>query len=767
MLGFQLVLDLLLGIPLLLVGTGKELGPGLAGAEAWGAPSPVAGAPDQADLPRQFHVFWEEVRRLAADGEPPWISDRIGGGAALYAHGQSGVPFPLNAPVWLLGAEKGTTVLGFWKLELAALGGFLLLRRLRLLPSVAAAGALSYGFGTWAVSWLVVPIGWVTALTPWAFLLLLATLRGSRWAGSGLALLLGSLCGWSVHPETAVFLSLGVAAAGATMAAGNARRWRRLPLPAVLALLVSAIGALPLLASIRGSAKLGELTAPAGGTFSRIDYTWPVRGELAALALVPFRHGVPSDGTWRLPVPMAPVALSIGGALFAAGFAALPRRRHRRLALAFGALWLLSAALCFQLPGPAHLLALVPVVKVMVWNRAGFLFAFATAVLLALSADALFRLRELRGRAGAAPALAVSALFLVVLAVAPRPWHPAAVAAAAVPLCGAGLLAFGGRAAAPGLAALAAAGGALHLGLLLPVSAPARAPNALLERLRELRGSSDERVLVSEDAFPANLAAPLGLADLRADDPVRSIPLARLHGAFGSAGESLPGPVTRPDAALAGAWGVRWLIAPGSGVPPASEPGWVLRSRSPEGTLYENARARPVFRVVGDARELVPGRAGPTLALGGSAAATVAERRPWRLRANVTVSGRVAAVLHVPYETGWRAFVDGRESPVELVDVAAMAVVAGEGRHVVEFRYAPPLLGAGAAATGLGLLGAMAPALGALRRRKRGSRAAASSGAAPSSARRRSPARSEGTRWTARRSAECARCHSRSAVVTT
>ena len=718
---FQVVLDLLLVIPLLLVGTGKELGPGIAGAEAWGAPVPIAGAPDQSDLPRQFHVFWEEVRRLASNGEPPWISDRIGGGAALYAHGQSGVPFPLNAPVWLLGAEKGTTVLGFWKLELGALGGFLLLRRLRVLPAVAAAGALSYGLGTWAVSWLVVPIGWVTALTPWAFLLLFSTLRGSRWAGSGLALLLGSLCGWSVHPETAVLLSLGVAAAGATTAAGNARRWRRLLLPALLALLVSAIGALPLLASIRGSAKLGELRASAAGPFSRIDYTWPVRGELASLALVPFRQGVPSDGTWRLPVPMAPVALAIGGALFAAGFAALPRRRLRRAALAFGAVWLLSAALCFQLPGPAHLLALLPVVKLMVWNRAGFLFSFATAVLLALSADALFRLRERRGRAGAAPALVVSALFLGVLAAAPRPWHPAAVAAAAVPLCGAGLLAFGGRAAAPGIAALAAAGGALHLALLLPVSAPARAPNGLLDRLRALGGPREERVLVSQDAFPANLAAPLGLSDLRADDPVRSMPLARLHEAFGCRGESLPGPVTRPGASLAGAWGVRWLVAPASGAPPGYEPGWTLRYRGPEGTLYENARPRPPFRVVGDARELVSDGAGAALALRGSAAATVTERRPWRLRANVAASGPVAAVLHVPYETGWRAFLDGRESPVELVDVAAMAVVVPEGRHVVEFRYAPPLLGAGAAATGLGLLGAMAPALGALRRKRRGS----------------------------------------------
>jgi hypothetical protein len=164
---FQIAVDVgLVLLPGRVLLRGLHVGPGVPGASAWGAPVAVTGSTEQSDLPLEFSVWWEEVRRLVAQGEPPWISDRIGGGAPLYANGQTEVPFPLQMPVWVLGAERGTDVMTVWKLELAALGGFLLLRRLGTVPVAAATGALAFGFGLYPLSWLVVPLAAV-ALAPW------------------------------------------------------------------------------------------------------------------------------------------------------------------------------------------------------------------------------------------------------------------------------------------------------------------------------------------------------------------------------------------------------------------------------------------------------------------------------------------------------------------------------------------------------------------------------------------------------------------------
>src|SRR5207302_7607488 len=139
-------------------------------------------------------------------------------------NGQSGLPFPLQLPVFALGAERGTDVMSFWKLELAALGMFLLLSRFGVLPAAASCGGLAYGFGLYQLSWLVVPLGWVVAFAPWALRALVGTLRGRRGEAAFLAVLLGSLLGWSVHPESAGFLALALGLCGVVLGWGKARR---------------------------------------------------------------------------------------------------------------------------------------------------------------------------------------------------------------------------------------------------------------------------------------------------------------------------------------------------------------------------------------------------------------------------------------------------------------------------------------------------------------------------------------------------------------
>lgn len=229
---FQVLVDVLLVLlPGRLVVRGWHLGPGAPGGPSWGGAATVAGSPEQIDVPLQFGVWWEEVRRLVASGEPPWISERLGGGTPLLANGQTHLPFPLHLPAWVLGAWRGTDVMVFWKLELGALGAFLMLRRWRLRAVAAAAGALAFGFGLYPLSWVVVPLAWVVAAMPWAMWALVGALRGDRRCSAVLAAVLGVMAGWSVHPETAGFLWLAVGSAGVMLAWGRVRRLRRLVVP--------------------------------------------------------------------------------------------------------------------------------------------------------------------------------------------------------------------------------------------------------------------------------------------------------------------------------------------------------------------------------------------------------------------------------------------------------------------------------------------------------------------------------------------------------
>lgn len=726
---FQLLVDvLLLLLPGRLVLRGLHLGPGVPADAAWGGTPTVAGVPEQTDLPLQFEVWWEEARRLVAAGEPPWVSERIGGGVPLFANGQSQIPFPLQAPVWALGARRGTDVMVFWKLELAALGAMVLFRRWRLRPAAAAAGALAFAFGLYPLAWAVVPLAWIVAALPWALWALAGTLRGDRRQAALLAVLLGVTGGWSVHPETAGFLWLAVGTAGAVLAAGRVRRLARLAAPLALGLAVAGVGALPTAATVRDSAKLASLARRPAYPLEEFD--WGLRARAGAMLVVPWREGHPADGTWPHPFPASVLLLGVGAAPVVWMLAAGSRRRLARHRLVLAALGGWAVVLVFELPGLADALARVPVLGVMTWPRAGLLPGFVLAGLAAIGCDALER-RPRRGRAVAA-ALAVAALAATLAATA-RPGVPRRLLLPGVlaPLAG-GAAACAGGWALPAVAALEAAAGGWRVLAATPGGGGAA---ALLAEFDARRRAEGERLLALAAVVPPNRPAVTGLCDLAAHDPVRSLPLTALHRALGCEGMDLPGPVTRPWAGLSGAWGVRWLAAPGGRLPAGVDGGWEPVVVRPEGCIYRNKRMLPILRT---AREVVaaPGEAAagdwepldfgavavgetPRI-LGGNATLEVLEQRPWRWRAVVRAQGSVLAVLHVPRAPGWRAWIDGREVEVETVNLAAMAVEVPAGAHTVVWSYRPPGLVAGALLTVLGLVGCVALGRGGRRRTCRG-----------------------------------------------
>ncbi|HEV8266932.1 MAG TPA: YfhO family protein, partial [Thermoanaerobaculia bacterium] len=709
---FQLLVDLgfVLLLPLGALFHGAHLSPGVPGQEGFGAPRHLLGSTEQRDLPVQFHVLWDDVRHLALALEPPWIAARTGGGLPLYAHGQTGLPFPLHVPVWLLGPEDGTDVMVFWKIEVAALGLFFLLRRAGARPLAAATGAIAYSFGLPLLSWVVVPLAWVLAFAPWAFFLLIGTLRGRRLDAALLAVLLGALCGWSVHPETAAFLFLAVLLSGLVLAWGKRRRVLRLVPPALLACAVAGIGALPTLASIAGSSKLASShVAP--------RLPWSLKGLVGATFLVPWRYGHPAEGTWGESFEAVSVAIAVGNVALLLALSRLPRRRHRRLALAVLVAGVAAASLFCQLPLIGDALRVLPIVKTMLSGRATFLIGFAVAILGALALDA--HLRSPRRRGLILAAVGVQAAVLALVVTAPIPSARSRFAAAApLTLAAAAPLLGGPYVVAFPLLALGEA--AVVGGGLVPASAESVSLSDAALELRRCVVGEGGRTMGLGPSLATNLADRLGVADLRANDPIRPRRLADLHSFFGATGAGIPGAVTSPWPGLAGAWGVRWLAAP-AGTAPASIPNaWEEIYRGADGVIFRNRRALPVLRVATAERLLrEAGSASEVDATGFSSTALVEElhdlsgrasledvvERPARWRARAVVDGRALVVLHVPLARGWRATIDGREAPLVPADVAAMGVVVGSGSHDVVFRYFPTGLLAGSLLTLAGLLG--------------------------------------------------------------
>ncbi|MFI5182017.1 MAG: hypothetical protein ACHQPI_11535 [Thermoanaerobaculia bacterium] len=707
---FQLAVDLLLLLfPGRVLLSGAHLGPGPLFGESWGTVRTVSGSPDQVDLPTQLHVWWEEVRRLVASGEPPWISDRIGGGLPLFSEGQTCLLFPPHLPVWLFGPENGTDVMALLKLEAAALGMYFLSRRLGLRPAAAAVGGIAWGFGLPLLTWLVSPMGWVYASAPWALSLLFGALRGSGRSSAALALLFGTLLGGGVSPEAAGFLFLATALAGLVLGWGKLRRIGRAAAPLGLALLVSAVGLLPVLMSIP--------RVLASDTSVKVGPRSSVLLEIVASTLfVPWRHGHPTEGTWRQGFAAAAIAFSVGTAAWALAVAAFPRRRHRRAALAFLSIGLLGTGFLFVVPGFREIFLALPLFPKLIWHRAGFLLGFAVVLLASLGADAWLR----RRRGGLLIPAAVLLGFAVALLLATSPVRPESLAAilpAAAPVFLIGAALVGRRTGGVALPVAVAVEVCLIGWKVLAASVPAAAPPAV-EELRHL-AAPGERILGYAAALPPNIAARLGLSDLRANDPVAPLSFRDLQRAL-VVSDPLLGTVLAPWSGFSGAWGVGWMVsfAPlPEGAPFAL--GWVKAADVGSGAIYRNPRRLGTVRLAvvervstgrWDAacdaadfsREAVVER---PLGLVGTGRLEVLDARPSRVSTRVVCEGRCLAILQTPLAPGWTGLVDGAVSPIVVANVAGMGIVVAGGTHEVSWRYSPPGLAPGAAATLLGLAG--------------------------------------------------------------
>jgi hypothetical protein len=204
--------------------------------------------------------------------------------------------------------------------------------------------------------------------------------------------------------------------------------------------------------------------------------------------------------------------------------------------------------------------------------------------------------------------------------------------------------------------------------------------------------------------LPANLGARYGLPDLRAYDPLRPRPYARLMASLGDPRPVIGGPLASAPARLCGAWSVRYLATR-----PGAEPaGWTLEWQGSSGAVWRNPHWLPEVRaairtVRGDGARgwhmltsekldfatvaVVP--PGSPEVRAARAVLEETEASSTAVRVRVRCDGPCLLVVARPWTPGWQATVDGMPTPVVRANLAGLGVAVPSGTHGAELRYHP------------------------------------------------------------------------------
>ncbi len=439
----------------------------------------------------------------------------------------------------------------------------------------------------------------------------------------------------------------------------------------------------------------------AHGEANREGLPWSIQRDLGRQIVVPAAMGQPGRGDWRPAYPYAPGAAGIGGAMLALLACGRIRWRYRRIAFAAGASTALGLVLLLRIPPLDGLLVRIPPIDQMTVPRFGVLIPWGLIVLGVLALDGALRdqIRPVAMRL-------IPAFFVVAAALWALPWNLkpigfVLVALTVVMTFVVGILRNFRFAPCFVVAELTL----LAIGINPVASAADRLPRPpLVERLIGLEADNPCRIVGISRSFSPNLASRYGLRDLRASDPLRPVPFAKLMGALGEPATILGGPLQRGPAGLCGAWGVGLAVTP----PGRKLPDWNKEYSDRDGTIWSNPLLLPEVRVVGRVFEEpedpvtllevveVMDFANTVLAGGGASdvdASVVSlelwTRTPTSVEASVECDGPCLVVVAQPWAPGWRATVDGGDVPLVRTNIAGLGAVAPAGRHNVEFSYHP------------------------------------------------------------------------------
>jgi hypothetical protein len=547
------------------------------------------------------------------------------------------------------------------------------------------------------VGWLLVPLAWAVAALPWAWWA--AWWAGRRRAGVRSIVAVGIAFGWfmgsGLHPETAAIVC------GSALIASfcfHPRRWWR---PVVMAAVAG------LTALVLGWATVGYILASSRaaivdhGQANRQGLPWSVQRDLGRQILTPASMGHPGRGDWRAAYPHAPGAAGVGGAVLALAASGRIRRRYRRVAVAAGISSALGLVLLLRIPPLDGLLVRIPPLDQMTLPRFGVLIPWGVTVIAALALDG-----AVRGHIRPFAVRLVPAGVVAIIAFSAAVWSLASVDAVLVMMSVLMAVAVGFSPTwrlAPVLVVIELA--SLAIGINPVAVAADRLPRPpLIERLVSLESADPCRIAGVGKILSPNLGSRYGLRDLRASDPLRPAPFARLMGVLGEPATILGGPLKRLPAGLCGAWGVGLAVTP-----PRSElPGWRREYADRDGIIWSNPRLVPEVRVVG--RVIAEPEAKLSLlelaetidfegtALVGPGAEMVHaddvslelwRRTPTLIEASAECDGPCLVLVAQPWAPGWRAVVEGVPTPLVRTNIAGLGAVVPVGRHSIVFEYRP------------------------------------------------------------------------------
>jgi uncharacterized membrane protein YfhO len=75
-----------------------------------------------------------------------------------------------------------------------------------------------------------------------------------------------------------------------------------------------------------------------------------------------------------------------------------------------------------------------------------------------------------------------------------------------------------------------------------------------------------------------------------------------------------------------------------------------------------------------------------------------------QLQGTITLQKPKILYFSIPYDKGWKATVDGKEMPLERVNIGFTGLLLEQGQHTIQLQFTPPLLKEGAMISALGLV---------------------------------------------------------------
>jgi hypothetical protein len=626
------------------------------------------------DLRYEVVPLWSVSAAAVRSGHWPfWIDGEYCGHPALLRQ-EVALFYPLTLPLLANDAppHRLADLFSLFHLWLAGFTAYLLVR-----DWTASQSASLFGGVAWMLSARVVQNAlWpnavaVSALVPLLLLGLARIGRGHRRSGVLLLAASGGLALLAFRPQVLIAAApvlVAVAIASVGGAASPTRAARDLATAGVLAFAIGAPAVFP-------SAALYPLTSRAGGLTRAERDVRPItfHRDLDQVFL-------PVDGPPRWPEAAAYPGI-LAGLFFLAGIGFAARKtpgfpRALFTALALGGC--LGLAFAFGERGPYGLFAGLPILREF-RIPARYLFSWSLAVALG-SALAAAHLRTRPGRTAIIGAAAVLLLSVDLV------WHArsaAATAPAAVFETEPAIL--------PEISARVSPDGAGF-----PRRIWSRAPPLDLVAIPDA-----EKTAAARDREPMSFGLPMryGLESVQGQGPT----LRRSDVLFQNATDR---------AAELGGVGV--IVESGSA---AARP--VLRDFSPlpRAILLPEAIATPASHAVRaaldpafDPRRTALFEANVSRArdpgwIASEASVKLASRQPSRIDLDAAAPAPGALVLFDSFERGWRARIDGTETPVYRADAAFLGILVPAGRHRIRFEYRPRGLREGLAVGAAGLLG--------------------------------------------------------------